>query len=196
MGENSAFFYGTLMAREIMYRCIYGEKKLTPVTALLAANITRTPAILHNHCRHKVLEDDYPGVIPEEGHSVRGLYVTGLTDGDIWRLDHFEGDEYTRTKVSVKLLEQDGDKEVEGEEKETETYIFSGSDSRLEKVEWDYEEFRREKMWRWAGTSEEYDEVDAAVAATSNEGRDPTGGRGIFAGAAKEEKEEILESAV
>lgn len=147
------------MAREVMYRVIYGSETLTPVTALLAAKLSRSPAILHDHCRHKVLDDDYPGVIPQKDHSVRGLLVSGLTDGDIFRLDMFEGDEYTRVKATVKVLEQDGEKEVEGEVKEIETYIFTAPESRLEKVEWDYEEFRREKMWRWASTSEEYDGV-------------------------------------
>ncbi|KAH7360223.1 AIG2-like family-domain-containing protein [Rhexocercosporidium sp. MPI-PUGE-AT-0058] len=196
MGDNSAFFYGTLMAREVLYRVIYGDEELTPVTTILASKLTRTPAILHNHCRHKVLSDDYPGVIPQEGHSVRGLCVTGLTDADMYRLDIFEGDEYTRVKATVKLLVHDGEKEVEGEERETETYIFTAPESRLEKGEWDYEEFRREKMWRWASTSKEYDEVDAAAAAASNGGYDPTGGRGRFAGAAKEKQKETLGSAV
>ncbi|PVH84691.1 hypothetical protein DL98DRAFT_512110 [Cadophora sp. DSE1049] len=199
MGDNSAFFYGTLMAREVLYRVIYGDERLTPVTTILAANLTRTPAILHNHCRHKVLGDDYPGVIPQEGHSVRGIYVTGLSDADIFRLDIFEGDEYTRVKATVKLLVQDGEKEVEGEERQTETYIFTAPEERLEKTEWDYEEFRREKLWRWASTNEEYEEVDAAVsaaAAAKEDGHDPTGGRGIFAAAPKKEQEETLESAV
>ncbi|KAH9224070.1 AIG2-like family-domain-containing protein [Leptodontidium sp. 2 PMI_412] len=197
MGDNSAFFYGTLMAREVLYRVIYGHEELTPVTTILASKLTHTPAILHNHCRHKVLHDDYPGVIPQEGHSVRGVYVTGLTDADIYRLDIFEGDEYTRVKATVKLLVHDGGTEVEGEEASTETYIFTASESRLEKAEWDYEEFRREKMWRWAGTSKEYDEVDAAAAAaaTSNGSYDPTGGRGIFAGPGKKEQHEALENA-
>ena len=145
------------MAREVLYRVIYGDERLTPVTTILAGNLTRTPAILHNHCRHKVLGDDYPGVVPEVGHSVRGVYVTGLSDADMFRLDIFEGDEYTREKVKVKLLVQDGEKEVEGEERQSETYIFTAPEARLEKTEWDYEEFRREKLWRWASTNEEYE---------------------------------------
>ncbi|CZT49262.1 related to disease resistance protein aig2 [Rhynchosporium secalis] len=196
MGDNSAFFYGTLMAREVLYRCIYGDEKLTPVTKILAAQLTHYPAILHDHSRQKILGADYPGVVSEKGRSVRGIYVTGLTDGDIWRLDIFEGEEYTRTKVAVNLLIKDGEKEVEGEEKATETYIYTQADVSLEKVEWDYEEFRREKMWRWANTSEEYAEVDAATATAGHGDHDPTGGRGKFASAAEEDKKEILESAV
>ena len=35
----------------------------------------------------------------------------GLTDGDIWRLDIFEGSEYERRKAKVRVLEQGGAKE-------------------------------------------------------------------------------------
>lgn len=81
--------------------------------------------------------------------------MTGLTDHDIFRLDIFEGSEYSRQKVEVVLLENSGDY-VEGAKAETETYIFIARDGRLEKAEWDYESFRREKMHRWADHSDEY----------------------------------------
>lgn len=35
--------------------------------------------------------------------------MTGLTASDITRLDTFEGDEYTRQKVSIRLLQEEGD---------------------------------------------------------------------------------------
>lgn len=38
---------------------------------------------------------------------VRGTLVTGLTDGDVWRLDIFEGAEYVRRGVRVSVLRQD-----------------------------------------------------------------------------------------
>jgi len=136
------------------------------------------PAILHDYCRHRVLHADYPGIIPEKGHTVRGTYVTGLTDGDIWRLDTFEGGQYSRDKVSVVLLidaDHDAGKN-EGEVVETETYVFTEGDEWLERVEWDYEVFRKEKMHRWADHSEEYQELDTAVEADNH---DPTGGRGV-----------------
>ena len=42
-------------------------------------------------------------------------------------------------------------------EVEAETYVWSGLDDDLEKSEWDFEEFRREKMFRWVGGSKEYE---------------------------------------
>ena len=102
--------------------------------------------------------------------------MNGLTDGDMWRLGIFEGSEYKRSKVKVRLLTQDGvgrettpakedildslDKCVEGEQEvETDTYIFIAGDARLEEGEWNFTEFKRDKMKRWAGVDdqEEYD---------------------------------------
>jgi hypothetical protein len=70
-----------------------------------------------------------------------------LTDNDVRRLDLFEGDEYSRTKVWCRLL-VDG-KDEEGEEVEVETYVWSAGEERLEAKEWDFEEFRREKLKFW-----------------------------------------------
>jgi len=176
MGKHTAFFYGTLMAPEVLHRVCYGTSKIPQDQA---AFLSIKPAILHDYCRHRVRWADYPGIIPEKGHTVRGSYVTGLTDGDIWRLDRFEGGQYKRKEVRVKVLKEfgnKGDEKGEGEEVVTQTYIFIAGDDALEKGEWDYDVFRREKMHRWADHSEEYDEVDEAV---ESEGYDPTGGRGI-----------------
>lgn len=141
------------MAPEVLYRVIYGSSKVPPERASLAANLKIRPALLSDYCRHRVLHCDYPGIIPEKGHTVRGTYVKGLTDADIWRLDVFEGDEYERRKIEVALLETEGE---EDKEVEADTYVFTAGDDRLEKVEWDYDVFRREKMHRWADHSDEY----------------------------------------
>jgi len=98
---------------------------------------------------------------------VRGTLVEGLTDGDIWRLDIFEGSEYQRRKVKVRVLQPKNDNvsteqgmgdlsqkeedNVEGEEVEAETYIWTAGAHRLEAEEWDFAEFVRDKMKRWVG---------------------------------------------
>lgn len=143
------------MAKEVLYRVCFGTSQVdqNPTLTALASLLTITPAILHNHSRRRVRNADYPGVIPQEGHTVRGTYVTGLTDLAIARLDAFEGDQYDMKSVKVTLLE--GSRK--GEEEDAETYIFTQGTQYLEEVEWDYEDFRRTKMWRWADHSEEYD---------------------------------------
>jgi hypothetical protein len=143
------------MAREVLYRVCYGSSNLTdyPLAASLAASLVIKPAILHDFCRHRVKMADYPGIIAEKCHTVRGTYVTGLTENDIACLDRFEGSEYNRCKVKVEILTADGQR---GEELETETYVFIAGTHCLEEKEWDYEVFRREKMHRWADHSDEY----------------------------------------
>ena len=86
---------------------------------------------------------------------MRGTYVQGLTEGDLWRLDIFEGDEYERRKVKIKWIDRKGEGEEEVEV-EVETYVWIAGEHRLEKGEWDFEEFTREKIGRWVG-GEEYD---------------------------------------
>lgn len=141
------------MAREILFRVIYGDGQVSrdPAKAILAKQVNIRPAILHDHCRHRVRDADYPGVVPQNGQTVRGTYVTGLTDGDIARLDVFEGYDYTRQFVKVKV-----DGLGDGEEVTAETYMWTGGEDSLEKKEWDYEEFRKEKLHRWTGTSPEF----------------------------------------
>ncbi|KAG9245929.1 hypothetical protein BJ878DRAFT_418098 [Calycina marina] len=154
MGDHAAFFYGTLMAREVLYRVIYGKSNITEYHPAFARSklLTIQDAILHNYCRHHVRHAEYPGMIPEKGHSVRGTYVTGLTDYDFFRLDWFEGSEYTMRKVRPKLLENG----VETQEVEAETYMFKYP-HKLEKGVWDYEDFRKNKIHHWADDSSAYD---------------------------------------
>ena len=122
---------------------------------------------------------DYPAIVPspnpspaphtnpspnDKGHNgkgpcVRGTYVEGLTEADMWRLDIFEGGEYVRRKVVCRLVEGEGEGdggEEEGEV-EAETYVWRDGEVGLEGGEWDFEEFRREKMGRWVGGREEFD---------------------------------------
>jgi hypothetical protein len=174
-GTHTAFFYGTLTSPPILYRVLYLTSQPSPS---LTGHLTITPAILHGYCRHRVQDADYPGVIEEEGKCVRGTYVTGLTSHNIRNLDVFEGDEYERRKVSARILrpqtsagvngkgegngavvephKEAGEDELEeAEEVTTETYVFLYP-NRLERREWDFEEFVREKAHRWVMSDEEY----------------------------------------
>ncbi|KAF2113659.1 AIG2-like family-domain-containing protein [Lophiotrema nucula] len=165
--SHTAFFYGTLMAPQVLHRVIWGNTNPPQIQKDI---LHIRPAILHKFRRHKVRFADYPAIVPANSTgSVRGTLVTGLTDGDIWRLDIFEGDEYERIKVKVRVLEQKeegmGDVElkeednVEGEEVEAEVYAWIAGKNRLEPEEWDFGEFVREKLHRWAGR--EAEDVDS-----------------------------------
>ncbi|OAA43416.1 AIG2-like protein [Beauveria brongniartii RCEF 3172] len=141
-GNLTGFFYGTLMAPEVFFSVCYGTK--SPPAAIQALH-TFSPAVLDDFCRHRVQYADYPGIVPEPGQSVRGIYVTGLTTANMQKLDHYEGIEYRLETVKVRL---DGVEEGASKEVETKTYVFL-KPKELEKREWDFEEFKRDKMKLW-----------------------------------------------
>lgn len=152
------------MAPQVLHRVLYGS--ISPHTSQLEA-LTIQPAILSNYKRHRVRYCDYPAIIAdaEQSSSVRGTYVQGITAADQWRLDVFEGDQYERVKVQPKLLKVNGQ---EGAVVDAETYVWIAPKEQLEKGEWDFEEFRKAKMSKWVGTSEEYEgELRPSIAGAS-----------------------------
>ncbi|KAL8348784.1 hypothetical protein RB601_002263 [Gaeumannomyces tritici] len=107
------------------------------------------PAVLPGYCRHRVQHADYPGVVADAatpGREVRGAFVDGLTAENVAKLDYFEGSEYTRRTVRVRLL--DVDDGSGGAEVETQTYVYRFKDN-LDDEEWDFDEFRRDKLRQW-----------------------------------------------
>lgn len=150
------------MAPEVFFSVCFGETNPSKVIRDL---YTFTPAILDDYCRHRVQNADYPAIVPEKGHSVRGVYATGLTDANMSKLDYFEGSEYERIEVSVKLAKKTGgegerigeDKEDEVEVNNAKVYVFRYPEQ-LERVEWDFEHFRKEKMKLWTRGDWAYDQ--------------------------------------
>ena len=146
------------MAPQVLYRVCYG---FSEPTTLQKSLLRIQPAVLHEYCRHKVIDCDYPAIIPSANDSVRGAYVHGLTDADIRRLDIFEGSEYARRKVEVQLLDavgyDDGRGNEEGQTKVAETYIWTADEEYLEEGEWDFAEFKRDKLRDWVGRRDEFD---------------------------------------
>lgn len=184
------------MAPQILHRVIHGHSEPEPWQKAL---LTIKPAILHGYRRHRVRGADYPGIIPvtaktngdangpttssQQNPSVLGTLVSGLTDGDIYRLDMFEGPDYEKRNVKVRVLQSvmgDNDDSVpagdpskkeeqniqdvldearvqiadEGEEVDAMTYVWIGGDEALEDLEWDFETFKREKMKWWVDADE------------------------------------------
>ncbi|KAJ5108624.1 hypothetical protein N7456_005299 [Penicillium angulare] len=183
MGDHVLFVYGTLMAPQILHRVIHGSADPEPWQKAL---VRFQPAILHNYRRHRVRDADYPGVVPaspsqpeaeEEGtqieptlrtkttSSVLGILVSGLTDGDIHRLDMFEGSEYIRENVKVRTLKEaenlcdvleaaEAKTVDEVGEADAVTYVWVAGAERLESAEWDFETFKKEKMAWWVNADE------------------------------------------
>jgi len=161
MGSHTAFFYGTLMAPRVLQRVCHGPDLPNSTTRNVNTSLTIRPALLKGFRRHRVRRADYPGIVADATGTVRGTVVSGLTDGDMWRLDIFEGDEYERRAVRARLIvaNQDGTAEPAesdlGEAVGCETYVWIAGKRQLEDREWDFEEFVREKMRRWVGESAE-----------------------------------------
>nr|POE87415.1 protein aig2 c [Quercus suber] len=194
--SRTAFFYGTLMAPQVLHRVCHGGMD-TSNPIYMTHNLRIQPAILPKFRRHRVKGADYPAIMPHQDAIVRGTLVTGLTDADIWRLDIFEGDEYQRKLVLVGTLIEDGvnkrESKLQNANVEAETYVWVAGEHRLEEREWDLEEFKKEKMMRWVGVEGEgeYAELDEAVANR----QDGTGGRGINGAISERLKEERIKKA-
>ncbi|KAK8058287.1 hypothetical protein PG994_008735 [Apiospora phragmitis] len=174
---HTAFFYGTLMAPEVFFTVAY--RNTTMDASDLKSLHTFQPAVLHGFCRRRVQHADYPGITRDntdsEDASVRGTYVTGLIDANMFHLDAFEGFEYERETVTVKLLTKVGDDQgegnVEGDEAECQTYVFQHPD-RLEPREWDYHEFRTQKMRKWTREDYGFDDTDHLAPTEVEEAKD------------------------
>lgn len=172
------------MAPQVLHRVIHGRANPEPWQKNM---LTFQPAELHGYRRHRVRNADYPGIVPISSPdssmtSLLGTLVSGLTDGDIYRLDKFEGSDYSRQKVQVRTrartessLSSAGVSERESkpkghlrdmldavetkstdEEDEVEavTYVWISGRNALEEAEWDFEMFKRDKMAWWVGAHE------------------------------------------
>nr|CAC18276.2 related to disease resistance protein aig2 [Neurospora crassa] len=166
---HRAFFYarkGTLMVPEVFFTVCYNLKIVPDV---VARQHVFTPAILHGYCRRRVKSADYPGITEDAGHSVFGMLAEGLTKANLDKLDIFEGAEYERRTVKVKVLKKVGDVtgegNMEGEEKDAQVYVFLPT-QHLEQKEWDLEEFKREKLKLWTRGDHIFADCDPEEPAT------------------------------
>jgi hypothetical protein len=139
------------MAPEVFFTVCYNMAR---PPASLANEHSFKAAMLDDYSRRRVSGEDYPGIMPEQAHCVRGTLATGLTETNLYRLDYFEGSEYERITVKVKILKSEilsegkTENEVE-QEVDAFVYIFKNP-ARLEEREWDYDEFRRDKLRKWS----------------------------------------------
>jgi DNA-3-methyladenine glycosylase I len=115
------FAYGSLMCDAIMAR----------VAGALPA---RSAGVLENFRRHPVQGELYPAIVPHPGGRVPGVVYHDLGAEGWQRLDRFEGPQYTRRRVRVRL--------ESGERLEAQTYVAKAPlRRRLEPGDWDYARF-------------------------------------------------------
>ncbi|MGD9016041.1 MAG: gamma-glutamylcyclotransferase [Desulfobacterales bacterium] len=82
------FAYGTLQVPDIMAR-VTGKR------------FQGIPAVLPNYRRSQLKDADYPGIAPSRGSETPGTLFRGFDEGDLDRLDRFEGSLYQRRPVTV-----------------------------------------------------------------------------------------------
>lgn len=127
--------YGSLMCKDMM-------------STVSGAHCTYRMAWLEGYRRQPVIGQPYPGIVPAAGRCVQGVLYLDLPPSAWARLDRFEGDEYERTRVEVRLQH--------GRRDEAWTYVFRpNAKQRLVDGEWDFERFLRTGKARflWRSTS-------------------------------------------
>jgi gamma-glutamylcyclotransferase (GGCT)/AIG2-like uncharacterized protein YtfP len=133
------FVYGSLMFETVWMRVV-GEQS------------AGMPAILDGYQRYAVRDETYPAIITQPGGRVEGRLMLSLRPQQLERLDAFEGTDYRRIDVEVRLG---------GRLRPAQTYLFLRADQLLQQP-WDVEGFARtgiiEFMARYGG----FDQAGAA----------------------------------
>lgn len=135
MPARHCFTYGTLMCADIM-------------AAVCGHAVRGEAATLRGYARHPVRDERYPGIRPDPRASVFGVVYRALGAEALARLDAFEGAQYQRRPVGVRL--------GNGEDIAAETYVFHpGLHHLLLPGDWCYEAFlntgKAEFMHRYLG---------------------------------------------
>jgi gamma-glutamylcyclotransferase (GGCT)/AIG2-like uncharacterized protein YtfP len=84
------FTYGSLMFPEVWQRVVRGSYR----SAVGSVDGCR---------RHAIAGEIYPGMVREAGSSVRGVVHFDVDSADLLALDLFEGQDYVRETVEVRL---------------------------------------------------------------------------------------------
>lgn len=135
------------MASEVFFTVCY--RLARPPPALVEQHPFQD-AMLYGYTRHRVQGQDYPAIIADstKGACVRGTLVAGITEANMGKLDYFEGSEYDRQTVDVEVETKDADGTTHKKTVTAQVYVFKYPEQ-LERREWDFDEFRREKMHKW-----------------------------------------------
>ncbi|HYD96784.1 MAG TPA: gamma-glutamylcyclotransferase family protein [Noviherbaspirillum sp.] len=88
--SSHVFTYGSLMFPEIWTRVVRGHYRAMP-------------ARLDGHARFEIVGETYPGMVERRGSVVEGVLYLDVAPADIDALDAFEGAEYRRAAVQVRL---------------------------------------------------------------------------------------------
>lgn len=89
--SHDLFAYGTLMVREVFDRVAGGHW-------------SALPARIDNYAAYKVNGTHYPALVPKVGESQPGTFLTGIDTTTLLRLDAYEGQEFKRSLLPVRVF--------------------------------------------------------------------------------------------
>ncbi|KAF9896700.1 hypothetical protein BX616_006927 [Lobosporangium transversale] len=153
------FFYGSLMDSRVLNSVTRPGPE---------SNLYSVRATIEGYIRYPYHNEPYPGMIisSDKTNIVHGLLVFGHTMMDRFRLDQFEGSEYSREVLPVKVLDPvPGSFNVIGQFEPLSpgdvisayVYVFTGSHRNLDQTkEWDFEAFRRDHVTIWMQASSDF----------------------------------------
>lgn len=102
------------------------------------------PAVLDDYGCYTLTGAVYPGIRPEPGAQTHGVVYDGLDAAQLARLDRFEGDEYQREQVEVRL--------ADAEVLLAWVYVIQPVlRASLSSVPWDRDRFERYHLATWLG---------------------------------------------
>ena len=123
------FTYGSLMFAPVWQQVVKGQYHAIP-------------ALLAEHQRLAVLNEDYPAAIYQPAHSIQGVLYLKVNSEDRARLDQFEGDYYDRVSVHVT--------DTQGIVYSADVYRLNAKfQAILAPVDWDVEQFKQQGLQRF-----------------------------------------------
>jgi gamma-glutamylcyclotransferase (GGCT)/AIG2-like uncharacterized protein YtfP len=121
----NVFTYGTLMVEEVWFKVLKTKHKSKAGT-------------LVGFERKKLSGKTYPGMVKNNNAKTEGVIYFDISIDELASLDDFEGEEYTREKVSV----SSGDKTIE-----CFAYIYKDEyKSNILPAEWNFEDFLKKGL--------------------------------------------------
>jgi len=127
--SSRCFTYGSLMCADIM-------------AAVCGFTPEVSAAVLPGYARHAVRDEDYPAIVAESSRQVAGRLYAGINASAWERLDSFEGNQYQRQLVQLRL--------DDGRSIDAWTYVFRPQyRSLLLPGDWDFDAFLREGKQRF-----------------------------------------------
>ncbi|MCA9239762.1 MAG: gamma-glutamylcyclotransferase [Planctomycetales bacterium] len=116
-----------------MFVFTYGSLQVEAVwTRVAGVRCETAPGVAHGYSAYRVSGQDYPGMVADAAGSTAGLVYFDVPDHAVARLDRFEGSEYSRRPIDVKL--------ENGERLSCQAYVFLSLDG-LTTESWRLNEF-------------------------------------------------------